>query len=223
MMSSSVENGPVDKDDTSDQCAENAAFDENNDNKPNSHALNAAFDENNDNKPNSHALNDTGSSGDHDIHNIILVDPKHVSPDVSHGDDMATMSSRRCCATCCLKHFSTKQNPLSANASFAQRLRFAFLCPPHGHVARTITLVFVVAYVWLTLWAVLGHEALPGGNYFALMTLLVLCVIAGEIVEKIHLPPLLGKYICVYIYMYIKQEIPDSYAQPVLTIFTSLR
>ena len=176
MMSSSVDNGPVDKDDANDQCAENAAFDESNDNKPNSHTLD--------------------DSGDHDVHNVISVDPKHVSPDVSLGGDMATVSSRRCCvtcSTCCLKHFSTKQNPLSANASFSERLRFAFLCPPHGHVARTITLVFVVAYVWFTLWAVLGHDALPGGNYFALITLLVLCVVAGEIVEKVHLPPLLGK------------------------------
>ena len=181
MMSSSVENGPVDKENANDQCAENAAFDESNDNKPNSHTI-----------------NDDRSGGDNNVHDVISVDPKHVSPDMSHGDDIATVSSHRCCATCrtgCLKHFSTKQNPLSANASFAERLRFAFLCPPHGHVARTITLVFVVAYVWFTLWAVLEHEALPGGNYFALIALLVLCVIAGEIVEKVHLPPLLGKYI----------------------------
>lgn len=176
-MSSTAENGPLDKENGNGQCAENTAFDENTNTKPNSYEITI-------NSP----------DGDHD-HNLISTDPKHASPDISDGDGMATVSSSCCCAACrtgCLNRFSTKRNPLPASASFARRLRYAFLCPPHGHVARTITLVFVVAYVWFTLWAVLGHEALPGGNYFALIALLVLCVIAGEIVEKIHLPPLLG-------------------------------
>lgn len=182
-MSSVVETTQIDKENGDDQCVENIALDENNDTDDDSNVC-------------------IGNSpdGDHDHHvdydhNIICVDSKHNSTPVC--DDLATVSSNRCCATCrtgCLNRCSTERNPLSTDASCAKKLRFAFLCPPHGNVARTITLVFVIAYIWCTLWSVLGDAALPGGNYFALITLLVLCVIAGEIVEKVHLPPLLGMY-----------------------------
>ena len=131
--------------------------------------------------------------------NHAIVNSKRASPEIRvvDSDDVAVVSSKRRCGACriaCLEHCSTERNPLLSDASLPRRIRFAFLCPPHGNVARTLTLVFVLAYIWGTLWSVLGDEAIPGGNYFALTALLVLCVIAGELVEKVHLPPLLGTY-----------------------------
>jgi len=41
-------------------------------------------------------------------------------------------------------------------------------------------------------WGITGSAFLPGGNLFALSVLAANSYIAGRIVEKIRLPPLLG-------------------------------
>lgn len=43
-------------------------------------------------------------------------------------------------------------------------------------------------YVYFTI----DEEALPGGSFFALMVLFVLCVLCGKVAEKFKAPPLLG-------------------------------
>ena len=172
-----------------DQFVENEAFEDN-----------IAVSTNNHNDDNNDMCNRTDvSESPESNHAIASIDSKRASPEIRvvDSDGVAVVSSKRRCAACriaCLEHCSTERNPLQADASLPRRIRFAFLCPPHGNVARTLTLLFVLAYVWGTLWSVLGDDALPGGNYFALTALLVLCVIAGELVEKVHLPPLLGTY-----------------------------
>ena len=67
------------------------------------------------------------------------------------------------------------------------------MCPPHGLLAKLSTLVLASLFVWGVCWSLTRHEALPGGNFFALIVLVIACVIGGDIVEKLGLPPLLGK------------------------------
>ena len=58
-----------------------------------------------------------------------------------------------------------------------------------------------MALVWGVLWALTGRGALPGGNFFALLMLLVFGYIGGVAVRLIKLPPLLGEYSwALYIY-----------------------
>jgi len=43
------------------------------------------------------------------------------------------------------------------------------------------------------LWSITGEAALPGGNLFAISALFICCYVAGFLIAKIRLPPLLGK------------------------------
>jgi hypothetical protein len=61
--------------------------------------------------------------------------------------------------------------------------------------------------IYGTLWAVTGNEALPGGNFFGLLVMLVCCLIGGALVAKICLPPLLGKYIPVQRFFQLSWQI----------------
>ena len=102
---------------------------------------------------------------------------------------------RRCCLSCC-QPCMVRYNPLSADPSRGERVRHAFLCPPHGKLARVLTLALTVLVIWGVLWAITGSQALPGkdGNFFGILILLIFSVIGGEIVALIRLPPLLGTY-----------------------------
>ena len=88
----------------------------------------------------------------------------------------------------------TEKNPLNDNSTCRQRFCYAFMCPPHGAVAEWTSLALCSLMVWGVLWSLTEDAALPGGNYFALLILVVCCVIAGELVTQVNLPPLLGKY-----------------------------
>ena len=107
--------------------------------------------------------------------------------------DEQNEGARRC--ACCVrisKKFSTEHNPLPEEPSCLDTVKYAFLCPPHGIVATLITTFFVVITLWGVAWSILKEEALPGGNIFGLIILLILCMLAGKITEKIRLPGLLG-------------------------------
>lgn len=67
-----------------------------------------------------------------------------------------------------------------------------FTCPPIEVISQVVTLVLTCFLLWSSLWAVVGADALPGGNLFALFILVVAGEIAGFAVEAIHLPGLLG-------------------------------
>ncbi len=100
------------------------------------------------------------------------------------------------CRQSCQRSFRpilTKHNKLGQNPSFCQRFRYAFMCPPHGIVSRWLTLGLITFLVWAVLWSITGAETLPGGNLFGLYILIVCCFIGGWLIQKIHLPPLLGK------------------------------
>ncbi|XP_071492549.1 sodium/hydrogen exchanger 9B2-like [Diadema antillarum] len=101
----------------------------------------------------------------------------------------------RCLYSCkvACRPCTTKYNPLPPNASRWQRLKFAFLCPPHGVVGKLVTYTLLVVLLWAVLFTVTGAEALPGGNLFGVYVLIILSIILGILVEKIlRLPALLG-------------------------------
>ena len=70
--------------------------------------------------------------------------------------------------------------------------------PPRGFFGDVLTRGLVCFLGWATLWAILGKEALPGGNTYSLFILLVTASFAGFLVSKIPyvtFPPLLGMLI----------------------------
>jgi len=67
------------------------------------------------------------------------------------------------------------------------------MCPIHGRVAYFASIIFMLGMLYGCLWSLTGDSALPGGNLFALSVLFVCCYVAGYLIEKIHLPPLLGE------------------------------
>ena len=101
------------------------------------------------------------------------------------------LACRQCCLACC-RPCMIKYNPLSGDATRGQRFHHALMCPPHGKLARLGTLVLSVIGFWAVLWSITGEHALPGGNFFGVLVLLVLSVVGGQLVGLIHLPPLLG-------------------------------
>ena len=80
-------------------------------------------------------------------------------------------------------------------------------CPPSGLCAHSLTLILSTAAVFLAAWTILGPIAAPGGTVFALLVLVVLALVGGQIIKfigvilskivrvNISLPPLLGMLI----------------------------
>ena len=55
-----------------------------------------------------------------------------------------------------------------------------------------LTWIVALPIIWGVLIAITGKEALPEGNLFSILSLLLLAQIGGYIASLIHLPPLLG-------------------------------
>nr|XP_054773886.1 sodium/hydrogen exchanger 9B2-like [Lytechinus pictus] len=107
--------------------------------------------------------------------------------------------SKGCCAQCryscriAFRPCTTKHNPLPQTLSRWRRFKFAFLCPPHGTVGRTVTYLILVLLLWAVLFTITGAEALPGGNLFGIYVLVITSIVLGLLVNKIlRLPALLG-------------------------------
>ena len=100
------------------------------------------------------------------------------------------------CRTCCISCWRpclTKYHPMPQNPTWSERVRHGLMCPPHGRVSHVVSLLLVVGLLWGILWALTGPAALPGGNFFALILLVVFGYIAGGLVRLVKLPPLLGE------------------------------
>ena len=128
------------------------------------------------------------------------VGDKKYGDNLSHSTTQNTISpgiqrSSFLCCSACVNPCMTKYNPLPDTSTFRQRLLYAFMCPAHGVVAEWCNLALVMFIIWAVLWSMTVQEALPGGNLFALLILVVMGILAGELVKKINLPPLLG-YTC---------------------------
>ena len=101
------------------------------------------------------------------------------------------------CQTCCISCWRpclTKYHPLPQNPTYSERLRHGLMCPPHGWLGHVFALIFCTAFTWGILWAITGPAALPGGNIFALVMMVIFGYIGGALVRLIRLPPLLGEY-----------------------------
>jgi len=102
----------------------------------------------------------------------------------------------------CISPLLASEHPLPPSPSLINRISHAFLLPPHGLLGTILTYILVVLTIWLTSYSVFGQIALPGeqeinisvkgGTVFALLVLVVVAWIGGWVVQKVHLPPLLG-------------------------------
>lgn len=92
----------------------------------------------------------------------------------------------------CSKPVSTKYHPLSEDPGKLERLRYAFMCPPHGNLAMYIQFFVLCAVTWVVLIALTKDQALPGGNIFSLVILFTAAVAGAYIFSLCRLPPLLG-------------------------------
>ena len=118
----------------------------------------------------------------------------HLNQDPEKPQSRRCATIRQCFAGCC-RPCLWRHHPLPAEPSVMQKISYALMCPPHGKLARLLTLVVIVFFMWGVLWGVTGDQALPGGNLFALLVLIVSCTVGGFLVSKIRLPPLLGEWL----------------------------
>lgn len=96
-----------------------------------------------------------------------------------------------------------KANPLPENPTVCEKIKDMFLLPPHGIVGFILQITIICLQIWGILAAITGSEAMPGGNFFSLLVLFVLCVIGGRLISLANLPPLLGKHSArLYIFRY---------------------
>ncbi|XP_061197151.1 sodium/hydrogen exchanger 9B2-like [Saccostrea echinata] len=86
-------------------------------------------------------------------------------------------------------------NPLPENPTIVDKIKDMFLLPPQGMVGFILQITIICLQIWGILAAITGSEALPGGNFFSLIVLFVLCVICGRLISFANLPPLLGMLI----------------------------
>lgn len=65
----------------------------------------------------------------------------------------------------------------------------------YGQIGRFLTYALFFCLVWGSLIYITQEEALPGGNLFSLLILVVAAQFGGLFVAKFRLPPLLGMMI----------------------------
>lgn len=104
-----------------------------------------------------------------------------------------SFSCKKCLTS--LDCLTTSKNPLPENPTIPQRIKYAFLCPPHGIIGSYVTVLLIFAILYAVLLSLLGEMALPRSNIFGLWVLFICCVIGGYFVEFFRLPPLLGMLI----------------------------
>lgn len=92
-----------------------------------------------------------------------------------------------CCSPCLTSH-----NPLPEDANIFQKVRHAFMLPPHGILATYLQIAILYIEIWMFAYTLIHKEALPGANIFSLLTLFFCCSIGGYLISLINLPPLLG-------------------------------
>ncbi|KAB7497172.1 Mitochondrial sodium/hydrogen exchanger 9B2, partial [Armadillidium nasatum] len=94
------------------------------------------------------------------------------------------------CGTC--GPILRKNRTLQPNPSFCDKVIYAMSCPPQGMVGQMLTWILILPISWGVLLTITGSSALPEGNIFSILSLLLLAQIGGFFVSKIGLPPLLG-------------------------------
>lgn len=70
-----------------------------------------------------------------------------------------------------------------------------------GRCALYAQFCFICVSVWIVLFSVSRDQSLPGGNLFSLLVLFTGAIAGGHVFSLIHLPPLLGEYIILMLYI----------------------
>ncbi|KAB7495032.1 Mitochondrial sodium/hydrogen exchanger 9B2 [Armadillidium nasatum] len=70
-----------------------------------------------------------------------------------------------------------------------------YLEAPSGMVGNILSWVLFTLVFWGALYSITGGAALPKGNLFSLLVLIILAQLGGILAEKARLPPLLGMLI----------------------------
>ncbi len=104
------------------------------------------------------------------------------------------------------------ENPLPSDPSKKDKILHAVRCPPHGRIARLLTLAIVIFTLWGTCMSMFGDVATaPSGTIFILIILVVFAMIAGWLFSLINLPPLLGMLITGIVIKNIPGMVFDEY------------
>ncbi len=87
----------------------------------------------------------------------------------------------------------TSRNALPPDPSRSDLVKHSLRCPPHGHLARYLSLSLLPLVLWLACFSALGPVAAPpNGTIFLLLVLVVVAVLVGKVFGLARLPPLLG-------------------------------
>lgn len=65
-------------------------------------------------------------------------------------------------------------------------------CPHYRHIARVISLLFIVILIWGIIYSVIGNDAAPGGQLFDIAMLCIAGHIGGWVFKMINIPGLVG-------------------------------
>lgn len=112
------------------------------------------------------------------------------------GDNESARGCKYCLSRCrlaCAPCNAKLHKPHPKRATKLERFKYVFMCPPHGFVAKWVTLGTIAVLIWAVLWSVLGDDVMPGGNIFGIVILFIASTIGGYLAGVIKLPPLLGK------------------------------
>ncbi|XP_047135711.1 sodium/hydrogen exchanger 9B2 isoform X1 [Hydra vulgaris] len=71
--------------------------------------------------------------------------------------------------------------------------------PPRGKPAKFFTIILLCSAIWGTLYSMTGKSALPGGNIFAIYTLLICTSSAGFLLNLFSVPPIFGMLVVGFI------------------------
>ncbi|XP_037084502.1 sodium/hydrogen exchanger 9B2-like [Pollicipes pollicipes] len=98
------------------------------------------------------------------------------------------------CHRCSRPLLRSTYKPLPA-APVWRRLLYGCTCPPWGRLEQLLVAVLVTLALWALAVSLADKEALPGGQIFGVLCVVVLSLAAGWLVERLRLPPLLGMLI----------------------------
>ena len=116
------------------------------------------------------------------------------SPAVVREEENREGKMKAACAPCLAANYDIGEDP-----SIWTRLRYSFLCPPHGWLAAWLTYALLVITLWAAAYVMFGRIALPGpgtvqtevrqGAFLSVLVVVTLCLLGGWIVS------LVGHYI----------------------------
>ena len=85
---------------------------------------------------------------------------------------------------------------MSPDPGALEKVKYAFLCPPHGRMGRLFTYTVLILSLWGSCVSMFGSIAMPpNGTIFWLIVLTVVAMIFGWVFSLARLPPLLGMLI----------------------------